>query len=69
MTEKIATVVCSNKPKSFKGAGDDGTHHIAMYGKTLCGRDAGEWFTMEISVMAALESAYCCRRCKKGFST
>ena len=59
----IAKVVCSNKPKSFKGVSGSNTHHIAIYETTYCGRDASEWFIMEMSLSDALQSAYCCKRC------
>jgi hypothetical protein len=39
-------------------------HHIADNNRTLCGRNASDWLTLDIGLNDARESANCCTRCR-----
>ncbi len=45
----------------------DGAHHIVdlLTKKTLCGRDAADWYNMDTSVTDAAKNVFCCERCAK----
>jgi hypothetical protein len=62
--------VCSNKPRPSVHKGPKGSqhwlrdvHHIADGPKTLCGRDASDWLTIDATVADSLASPHCCVRC------
>lgn len=64
------TVVCSNRPRPSVQKGAKGNQHwrrdvfhLAESGRTLCGRDASEYLTIQIKTDAAMTSTDLCTRC------
>ena len=56
--------------RTGRAGGRDEAHHIVNWDnmKTLCGRDAADWFDLDTSPAEAVKSAYCCAPCSKRFA-
>ena len=66
-------VVCSLNPRpALDRGGKRGggqwwkreVHHLAVNGRTLCGRDSSEWLVMDIDLDDAMISKGLCVRCE-----